>query len=287
MTALVADRLGLTVVGDFREQDIAAGGQGMPLTAIADALLFRDPAQSRLLIHLGGVSSVVWLPAGGRVQDAVAFEAGPCNRLLDSVIERGTSGRERFDPGGRNAVQGRCLDALVDEWAGHPFLQQKPPKSLPRTAFGADFVDSAVKLAAANQGTLQDLLCTLSHFVIRAIAASCHRWLPIGSHSHNVYLSGGGVRNGMLWRLLEHYVPQWELRRFDDLGVPPSARNATAAAILAALTLDGVPASTPGATGAVGRMLGRLTPGTMPNWGRCLRWMSEQSGEITHPYRAA
>ena len=91
----------------------------------------------------------------------------------------------------------------------------------------------------------------------------------------------------MIWRLMEQYAPQWQIARLDELGVPCAMRNATAAGVLAALTLDGVPASTPGATGAVGSLLGRLTPGGMTNWSRCVRWMAEQTGEITPPYRAA
>src|SRR5262245_59884072 len=233
MTSLIADRLGVTVVGDFREQDVAAGGQGMPLTALADAVLFRHAVEARLLIHLGGTSTIVFVPPGGRVQDVIAFEAGPCNRLLDAVMQRGTSGRERFDPGGRNAVQGHCLEPLLDDWQQHPFLQHKPPRSLSRSAFGPEFVAEAFKLTATQQGTLQDLLCSLSHFIIRCVVGSCRRWLPSESVPTTVHLSGGGVRNGMLWRLLEQYAPEWKLQRVDDLGVPSTARNATAAALLA------------------------------------------------------
>jgi anhydro-N-acetylmuramic acid kinase len=286
MTSLVADRLGLSVVGDFREQDVASGGQGMPPSALVDSLIFRHTSEERLLIHLGGVSSVVYLPAGGRVQNVLAFEAGPCNHLLDSVIRQGTGGKERFDAGGHHAVQGRCLEPLLTEWQRHSFLQRKPPKSLPRSDYGPDFIQDAVKRTAALNGTLQDLLCSLSHHIIDCIVSAARRWLP-AADKRTVYLSGGGVRNGMFWRLIEQQAPEWKRARFDELGVPAQARNATAAAMLAALTLDGVPASTPSATGAVGRLLGRLTPGGSTNWARCLRWMSENCSELTLPYRAA
>jgi anhydro-N-acetylmuramic acid kinase len=286
MTSLVADRLGVTVVGDFREHDVAAGGQGMPLSALVDSLLFRHTSEERLLIHLGGVSSVVYLPPGGRVQDVLAFEAGPCNRLLDAVIRQGTGGKERFDSGGHYAVQGRCVEPLLAEWQRHAFHQRKPPKSLPRSDYGPEFIQDAVKRTAAHNGTLQDLLCSLSHHVIDCIISGSRRWLP-AADKRTVHLSGGGARNGMFWRLLEQQAPEWKPSRLDELGVPAQARNATAAAVLAALTLDGVPASTPSATGAVGRLLGRLTPGSSTNWARCLRWMTEHGSELTLPYRAA
>ena len=287
MVSLLADRLGLTVVSDFREQDVAAGGQGMPQTALADSLLFRSLSEDRLLLHLGSVTSMVFLKAGPRVQNLMAFECGPGNRLLDQVIRQATGNRERFDPGGKYAVQGKCVESFLERWQEHPFLQQKPPKSISRSEFGTEFIQQAVTIATQENITLQDLLCTLSHFVIRSVVQSLQRWLPETLSERPVWLSGGGTRNGMLWRLLEQYVPIWKLTRFDELGVSATGRSAMAAGILAALTLDGVPASSPSATGTVGKMLGRLTPGNSQNWLRCLRWMVTQSGEVISPYRAA
>jgi anhydro-N-acetylmuramic acid kinase len=286
-TSILADRTGITVVHDFREQDVASGGQGMPQTALADSLLFRHPTEDRLLIHLGSTTSVVYLKQNSRVQDVIAFEAGPGTSLLDAAIRQGTSGRERFDPGGKYAVQGRCLDSLVEKWLDHSFIQLKPPKSLPRSAFRQHFLNRAVQSIAEIGGTLQDLLCSLSHFVIRCLIGSCQRWLPEGMNSRAAWLSGGGTRNGMLWRILEQYAPEWKWSRLDDFGISTQMRNATGAAMLATLTLDGVPASTPSATGAVGRMLGRITPGGPSNWSRCLRWMVQHSVEPISPYRAA
>jgi anhydro-N-acetylmuramic acid kinase len=287
MVSLLADRLGLTVVSDFREQDVAAGGQGMPQTALADSLLFRTETEERVLIHLGSVFSIVLLKASKRVQDVLAFETGPGHRLLDAVIRVETNQRERFDPGGRYAVQGRCFDSLVERWLGHSYFSIKPPKSLGRSEFGEEFIGHAIRHAAQENATLQDLLCSLSHFLIRGLVLSCRRWVPEMLNERPVWLSGGGTRNGLLWRLIEQYVPTWKLNRLDELGLPALARSATGAAILAALTLDGVSASTPNATGTVGRMLGRLTPGNSQNWSRCLRWMLTQSSELVSPYRAA
>jgi anhydro-N-acetylmuramic acid kinase len=287
MVSLIADRLGLTVVSDFREQDLAAGGQGMPQTALADSLQFRSETEDRLLIHLGSVLSLVWLKASSRVQDLLAFEVGPGHRLLDGVVRRETNQRERFDPSGKYAVQGHCFEELIDRWLTHPYFSTKPPKSLPRNEFGGDFIQQAIRQAGQINATLQDLLCTMSHFLVQTLVQSCHRWLPETLNERPVWLSGGGTRNGLMWRLIEQYLPSWKLQRLDELGIPALSRSAMAAAILAALTLDGVSASTPNATGTVGRMLGRLTPGSSQNWSRCLRWMFTQSSETISPYRAA
>jgi len=287
MNSVIAERTGLTVFGSFRDRDLAAGGQGMPITALADWMLFRNATQNRLLVHLGGTTSAVYLPVNARPQDVVAYEVGPGTRLLDAVIRQGSGGRERCDAGGKHAVQGRCLDNLLIEWLEHPFLQRRPPKSLGRSEFGAEWIARAARNVLAAKGTLEDFLCTLSHFLVIGLVRSL-AWLPQTSAVQNVWISGGGSRNGLFWRLLEQEMKGIALHRLDDLGVPAQGRQAAAAAILTAMAMDGIPATSPSATGTVGRLLGQVTPGDPRNWARCLRWMAEQSApELTHPYRAA
>jgi anhydro-N-acetylmuramic acid kinase len=274
MPAIVAERTGLTTVSDFRSRDVAAGGQGAPLTALADFILLHELRENRVLLHLGGLARVVYLPAGARPQEVAGFEAGPCGRLLDEFMHRLTGGREPFDSGGRHAVQGRCIEPLLERWLDHPFAARRPPKSLPRHLFGADFAQQAAQLSQQMGYSLHDLLCTATHFVARGIASALQRFLPAG----RILVSGGGVRNGLLWRLLEQQLGGLTLERTDAVGIPADARKAMACGVLAALTLDGVPGNVPAATGAAGsRLLGSLTPGSAVNWSRCLTWMAAQT----------
>jgi anhydro-N-acetylmuramic acid kinase len=278
MAAVVAERCGVTVVGDFRGRDLAAGGQGVPLAALTDYLLFRHPQEARLLLHLGGLARVVFLRAGCRVPEVIGFEAGPCNVLLDALMRSLTGGREPFDPGGRHAVQGKCVEALLQNWLAHPYLQRRPPKSLPRHLFADDFAAQAVRQARQMGGSLHDLLCTATHFVARGVTTAVRRFLPAGQRPGRVLLSGGGVRNGLLWHLLEQQFEGVVLQRTDEAGIPADARKALSFGLLAALTLDGVPGNVPSATGATGsRLLGSLTPGSATNWARCLAWMAAQA----------
>ncbi|HEY7313018.1 MAG TPA: anhydro-N-acetylmuramic acid kinase [Gemmataceae bacterium] len=278
MAAVVAERCGVTTVSDFRSRDVAAGGQGVPLAALTDYLLFRHPQENRLLIHLGGLARVVFVPAGCRIHEVIGFEAGPCNVLLDALMGQLTGGREPYDPGGKHAVQGKCIDGLLQGWLNHPYLQRRPPKSLPRHLFGDDFAAQAVQQLRQVGGSLHDLLCTATHFVARGITNAARRFLPSDRRIHRVLLSGGGVRNGLLWRLLEQPFDGVPLQRTDEAGVPADVRKALSFGILAALTVDGVPANVPSATGAAGsRLLGSLTPGSSINWARCLAWMAAQT----------
>jgi anhydro-N-acetylmuramic acid kinase len=281
MSGIVAERTGVTTVSDFRSRDLAVGGLGAPLTALADYLLFRDyhSDQGRLIVHLGTVAQIVHLPPRCRIQEVTAFEAGPCNVLLDALMRRLTSGQENFDSGGKHAVQGRCLEPILERWLGHPSLQRRAPRALPRQAFGDIFASHAVLQAQEQNWNPYDLLCTATHFVARTIMESVRRFLPSAATAPmRILLSGGGTRNGLLRHLLEQQFAAAPVEQTDAAGVPWHARKAVAAALLAALCLDGVPANLPQATGAAGsRLLGSLTPGSSANWARCLTWMAQQA----------
>ncbi len=281
MAAVIAERLGLTVVDDFRSRDLAAGGQGIPLEALADFLLFHHPQQGRLLLHLSGLTRVTALPPGGRLPDMVAFEAGPCSLLLDTLMWHLSNGRELHDSGGKHAVQGCCLESLLQRWLEHPFLQRRPPRSVNRHQFNEEFVVRVVQQARQLQGNLHDLLCTATHFVARSVTEAVKRFVP-AFPVEQVLLSGGGVRNGFLLHLLQQQFPGRTLSKTDEVGISTQACKAAAFAVLAALTLDGVAGNVPSATGAAGsRLLGSLTPGAASNWARCLAWMAAQAAPLT------
>ena len=106
-------RLGITILHGFADRDRAAGGSGHPIIAAADFLLFRNEAEARLLVHLGAVASALFIPASGNVSAAYGFEVGPGNQLLDAILFHGSRGKESVDPGGKRAVQGRCLEQLL------------------------------------------------------------------------------------------------------------------------------------------------------------------------------
>ena len=282
MPAVLAERTGVTTVSDFRTRDLAAGGQGVPLAALPDYLLFRHPGESRLLLHLGGLARLVYLPSGTRLPDVAGFEAAPCNLLLDALMRQLTGGRESFDAGGKHAVQGRCVETLLRRWLAHPYLSRRPPKSLPRHDFGSSFAARAVQEALEVSASPHDLLCTATHFVARSVAGAVQRFLPRESGPRRVLLSGGGSRNGLLLALLSQALGDLPLEKTDAVGVPNEARKPMGFALLAALTVDGVPASVPSATGAVAsRLLGSLTPGSSANWARCLAWMAAQTAPLT------
>jgi anhydro-N-acetylmuramic acid kinase len=281
MAGVVAERTGLTTVSDFAGRDLAASGQGVPLAALPDYLLLRDADEDRAVVDLGGQVRVVFLPRKCRIQEVLGCEAGPGNLLLDCLMSQLTGGQQTCDTGGKHAVQGRCLEDLLRSWLAHPFFQRRPPRSLSRATFGPEFVAEAVKQVRQTNHSLHDLLCTATHFVAHGVATALRRLVPAGGRLDRVLLCGGGVKNGLLWRLLEQQLAPAPLERTDRCGVPAEAREAMAFGVLAALTVDGVPGNVPSATGAAGsRLLGSLTPGSASNWARCLAWMANQSAHL-------
>lgn len=279
MAAAIAERTGITTISDFRGRDLIAGGHGYPLTAIIDYLLFHKPGEQRVLLHLGGVATVISFPRNPDVRQVAGFQAAPCSILLDSLIRLMTSGRESYDQGGKHAVQGRRIEPLLARWLSHPVLQKKPPKSMAGHTFGEQFAAQAVQYARENKWSLHDLLCTATHFVAGGIVHAMNTFLP--APPDRVLLTGGGIRNGFLWRLIEEKLKPVPLETTDSHGIPTQARKAVAYAGLAALTLDGVPASIPSVTGASGsRLLGNITPGSSNNWAHCLAWMAAQTAPL-------
>jgi anhydro-N-acetylmuramic acid kinase len=226
-------------------------------------------------------ASLVFLPRqfGVTHRHLLGFEAAPATLLLDGLMGLMTKGREFFDAGGKHAVQGRCLEPLLERWLQNHFLHERPPKSVPRREFGVNFLNRAIDQAKAHQGSLHDVLCTMTHFIARAIVSALRNHLP--DMPDRILLSGRGVRNGFLWHLLEQQLHPIVLEKTEEHGIAVEACRAVECAGLAALTMDGVPINLPSITGATGqRLLGHITPGATPNWARCLAWMARQAAPL-------
>lgn len=284
----LAEQTGLTVVHGFRHRDRATGGSGHPITAAADYLLFTSPTQPRLLIHLGSVTSVLFLAPGANVSTVRGFDAGPGSQLLDALVYQGTRGRESIDPGGKKAVQGQCLESLFERWRDHPHLTRNPPKVIHREAFGKSFLLAAFESVRQSGASLADLLCSATHLIARSIGESVRRWIADSVGTRQILISGGGVRNGFLWQLVAQQFGGERIERSDEAGVPSLARNAAGAGLLAALTCDGVAGNISALTGATGgRLLGHITPGDGRNWAKITAWLAEQTVEYPRINRAA
>ena len=134
--SLIAERTGCTTVADFRPRDMAAGGEGAPLAPFFHHAALGDTAEARLIVNLGGIANVTWLPRGGDPDDVIAFDVGPANALGDAVVQIFSEGRERMDRDGQRALRGGVDAELLETLLDDDFLRRPPPKSTGRERYG-------------------------------------------------------------------------------------------------------------------------------------------------------
>lgn len=243
--ARVAARTGIVTVTDFRSSDLAAGGEGAPLTPFADHLLFATGAP-RVVLNLGGIANVTLLPDGERDQVA-GFDTGPGNMVIDAVARMAGA---LFDKDGAGARRGRVNDAALGDALSHPFFARAAPKSTGREEFGETFADRLVDAVRAAGGTLDDALATATELTARTVATAIRRATQSGVVWREVLVAGGGSANPALMDALRRALAPTAVRTTDDVGVPAAAREAIAFAVLAVYRLRGLPNTLPRVTGA-------------------------------------
>ena len=244
---VIAARLGVPVIADFRTRDMAYGGQGAPLVPFVDWLLLSDATEARVVLNLGGMANLTVLPADGSPDSIRAFDTGPGNALIDLAVRWGTGGQQRYDRDGERAARGQVIPALLEHLLAHPFLKQPPPKSTGREVFGEAFLQAI--LAEFAQSSLDDVLATLTEFTARAIAVSLERWVLPELPVQRLIVSGGGVHNRTLMARLQSLLPAIPIESSTLYGIDPDFKEAIAFALLADSYLQGEAVTYPGTTG--------------------------------------
>ncbi|HEV7300970.1 MAG TPA: anhydro-N-acetylmuramic acid kinase [Tepidisphaeraceae bacterium] len=253
--ALLAARVGCPVVSDFRRADCAAGGQGAPLVPFADYIVFRDAAKHRVLLNIGGIANLSSIPAGGAIDDVIAFDTGPGNCISDHLCRQLDPTGPGYDANGARAMAGQVDARLVESVMAADYFRQPPPKST-----DVPTMIDLFERARATAGTplpAADLLATACAITAASILTAFRA--AVGDAPAEWVVSGGGANNGAIMRALGQRVPT--LLRSEDLGVDAAAKEALAFALLGAATLDGEPGNLPSVTGASRRVVGgTVTP---------------------------
>lgn len=256
--SIIAERTGITTVANFRPRDMAAGGQGAPLTPYAHYMLLRDARHSRLIVNLGGIGNVTYLPAGKGLESVLAFDTGPGNMVLDTLMHHLSGGRLSMDRNGRLAAKGTVNHKLLSMMLAHPFLRKRPPKSTGREEFGDRFLARILTTIQAPKHS-ESVLATASLFTALSVGLA-RQWLP--GEVDEVIVGGGGAQNRTLMSDLAAVFDPTPVRRFEDLGWDSKAFEAIAFALLAYETTHGAYTNVPSVTGAAHPVvLGQITPG--------------------------
>lgn len=243
--ARVAVRTGVPVVSDLRSADMAAGGEGAPLTPFADHVLFAGGAP-RIVLNLGGVANVTLIPDADPVH-VRGFDTGPGNMVLDTIAR--TKG-QRYDRDGAAATRGRVIDEAIEAAMAHPFFARSGPRSAGREEFGGRFALDLERDVRERGGSYEDALATATELTARTVAEAIRAETRPDLVWRDVLVGGGGAANPALIAALRRTLTPVPVRRTDEEGVPAEAREALAFAILAAYRLRGLPNTLPKVTGA-------------------------------------
>ena len=233
---VLADRLGIPVVYDFRAADVAAGGEGAPLAPVLHRALVRRLEREApvAVLNVGGVANVTYIDG----DDLIACDTGPGNALIDDFLRVRTG--QLLDTDGRAAQAGAVDEAAIAKFLAHPFFAKPPPKSVDRNDFrsslGAAFDDRSVEDGAATLTALT--------------AASVARIVPLLPRAPKTWIvAGGGARNPTLLRMLAERVAPARVETAHDAGWSINSLEAQAFAYLAVRSLHGLPITFPGTTG--------------------------------------
>jgi anhydro-N-acetylmuramic acid kinase len=229
--ALLARRLGLDVVADFRSADVAAGGEGAPLAPLFHAALAAPLPKPIAVLNIGGVANVSWIGGAGEI---LAFDTGPGNALIDDWVQRHSGAAADID--GALAVAGRISAAHIARFLDAPYFGRRPPKSLDRDDF-RELVPTSLSLKD-GAATLTEMTVAAVALAIRHFPAPARKWLITGGGRHNPALMEG------LRRRLEAPVHPAEAAGWDG-----NALEAQAFGYLAVRSLEGLPLSLPSTTG--------------------------------------
>jgi len=212
--ARVALITGLPVISDFRRSDIAAGGEGAPLSPILHEALFRHRCKWRAIVNIGGISNVTVLPPHDSKSRPFAADCGPGNMVIDRAMK--ILFGKAYDRDGRVALSGRSRFDVVNEALSDPFFLRKPPKSTGRELFGGPYLEKVMR--RIGKSSSEDIISTLTDITVCAIAEFMTKFAP---RVKEIFLCGGGAHNKAILNRLALLLPKVKVPTTAELMYDP------------------------------------------------------------------
>jgi len=247
--SVMAARLGVPVVTDFRPGDMAAGGKGAPLVPFLDYILYRSPTIGRVVQNIGGIANLTAIPASSSPEQVQAFDTGPGNMVIDAVMDQLYD--KPYDIDGYVAATGTVMEPILSQLLRAPFFLRKPPKTAGREEFGREFVGDFLR--RCRRSRKQDIAATATALTARSVALALRRFVVKRRGSYQeLVISGGGAKNPTLLSMMNAELAKLgiQLRLSDEFGLPIEAKEAVAFAVLAFQSWHRQPSNIPSATGA-------------------------------------
>ena len=238
----IAYKTGITTVADFRRKDMAAGGQGAPLTPAFHHAFFRSDKENRAVLNIGGIANITYLPADTNNPD-LGFDTGPGNMLMDAWIAQHQ--QKSFDKDGAWAASAKPHQALLNQLMHDAFINRPPPKSTGREHYNLDWLNSQLKnIRPLTPDTIQATLCT---YTAKGIEYAIHHFLP---EIKTLIVCGGGAHNQHLIKQLQNNLQPVHVVTSSAYHLHPDWVEAAAFAWLAKQTLSKTPINLSEITGA-------------------------------------
>jgi anhydro-N-acetylmuramic acid kinase len=215
-------------VGDFRVADIAAGGQGAPLTPIVNAIIFGEKGKKIGVLNIGGIANVTVLTPFRSGHKIFGCDTGPGNMLIDYLSKR-MFGIE-YDESGRLATCGIADNFIINKILSSRFFTVRGPKSTGREAFGQDFGKEFFAIGRKKGLSKYDIMATASMLTVSAFRLCCG---VNNLHFDKLVLTGGGAKNLFFINAIDNVFPHLNLVNSFDYGFPSDYLEAVSFAVLA------------------------------------------------------
>ncbi|MGZ7097917.1 MAG: anhydro-N-acetylmuramic acid kinase [Candidatus Angelobacter sp.] len=246
--SVVAARLGVPVVSDFRPADMAAGGKGAPLVPLLDYAIFRSAHKGRIIQNIGGIANLTAIPAAAPPDGIMAFDTGPGNMVIDRLMQM--LFKKSYDRDGAIARRGSVLQSVLEPSLDAAYFKLKPPKTAGREEFGGEYATAFLR--RCGRAAKADVIATATALTAKSMSQALERFVLTRGNYRDWVVSGGGTKNAALMDMLAQEADRlglW-LKHSDDFGIPSQAKEAVAFALLAYQTWNGLPGNVPSATGA-------------------------------------
>jgi anhydro-N-acetylmuramic acid kinase len=223
---------GIVTLSDFRQKHIAAGGEGAPLAAYLDYLLFADENTDVIMLNIGGIANYTYLPVAP-FKTIFSTDTGPGNTLMDAWMQQFEN--RPFDKNAALASEGEIIQPMLEHLMTHSFLSMTVPKTTgPETFNLRSFnLGNPDVLSGAN------VMATLTYFTARTIADNIKT--HCGYNRSKIYATGGGVHNPLLMRFLKELLPVCSFHDTIEKNIPGDAKEAVLFALLANECIAGNP----------------------------------------------
>ncbi|MGB4935786.1 MAG: anhydro-N-acetylmuramic acid kinase [Ferruginibacter sp.] len=222
---------GIITISDFRQKNIAAGGEGAPLAVYGDYLLFGKKNTARVLLNVGGIANFTYLPAIDANEKLWCTDVGPGNGLMDAFMQANFTSLT-YDKDAALAGTGTIHEALLIALKDDDFFKQPFPKTTGPELFNLQYLQKAMLQSGTNNLSAEDTLATLNKFTADTIASAIQLCVK-NNQAVPVYVSGGGLHNPLLMQHLRELLPACDVRDITETGINPDAKEAVLFALLA------------------------------------------------------